>query len=214
MTGNGRHDALVHGLPWLTHFPSIFPVRGQPDNDREYRHPRVRRSDKAVKREPARARQDILDLPVTSRPSPAMSRPKHADEWDLLPPLPDIIDAVRLFTRNYFQLGFIPKDLFRQQLATDHRSVSVFLLLGILSISARFSSSLAARYDGEIKAAAFFMERANAIALQELYQEPTLERCQAFYLLSLAQQGSGMRNMSYVSAAPIPSRVAELTPTR
>jgi hypothetical protein len=134
------------------------------------------------------------------RPPPTAPRPKHADEWDLLPPLPDIIEAVHLFTRNYFQLGFIPKDLFRDQLATNHRSVSVFLLLGILSISARFSSSLAARYDGEIKAAAFFMDRANAIALQELYQEPTLERCQGFYLLSLAQQGSGMRNMSYVSA--------------
>ena len=57
-----------------------------------------------------------------------------ADEWDLLPPLPDIIEAVHLFTRNYFQLGFIPKELFPRQLEQDHRSVSVFLLLAILSI--------------------------------------------------------------------------------
>lgn len=121
-----------------------------------------------------------------------------ADEWDLLPPLPDIIEAVHLFTRNYFQLGFIPKELFPRQLEQDHRSVSVFLLLAILSISARFSARLVDRYDGEIKAAAFFMERASALALSELYQEPSLERCQGFYLLSLAQQGSGMRNASYV----------------
>lgn len=155
-------------------------------------------------------------MPVATRLPPTVPRPKHADEWDLLPPLPDIIEAVHLFTRNYFQLGFIPKDLFREQLATNHRSVSVFLLLGILSISARFSSSLAARYDGEIKAAAFFMDRANAIALKELYQEPTLERCQGFYLLSLAQQGSGMRNRSYVSVpSACPRRVqCRLTPGR
>lgn len=160
----------------------------------------MRRAEKATKRDLSKVRQDMLALPVVSRPSLPLARPtKHADEWDLLPPLSDIIEAVHLFTQKYFQLGFIPKDLFPRQLEENHRSVSVFLLLGILSISARFSARLAERYDGEINAAAFFMERANVLALSELYQEPTLERCQAFYLLSLAQQGSGMRNMSYVS---------------
>lgn len=180
------------------HLCSIFPVRGQPDDDREYRHPR-KRADKAIKRDLHKLRREVLDAPIV-RPPGAPARPKHADEWDLLPPLPDVIDAIHLFTSKYFQLGFIPKEQFPQQLQQDRRSVPVFLLLGILSISARFSPKLAQRYDGEIRAVDYFMEKASAMALHELYQEPTLERCQAFYLLSLAQQGSGQRNRSYVSS--------------
>lgn len=177
---------------------SIFPQRGQPDLDREYRHPRLR-AEKAAKREADKARRSASDAQVPRGPgAPALRKP--ADEWELLPPLPEIIDAVHGFTRKYFQLGFIPKELFPQQLQRDHRSVSVFLLLGILSVSARFSPALAQRYHGEMEAVDFFMERASNLALNELYQEPTLERCQAFYLLSLAQQGGGMRNRSYVSS--------------
>ncbi|KAJ0327021.1 hypothetical protein COL5a_006195 [Colletotrichum fioriniae] len=186
---------------------SIFPQRGQPDLDREYRHPRLR-AEKAAKREADKARRSASDAQVPRGPgAPALRKP--ADEWELLPPLPEIIDAVHGFTRKYFQLGFIPKELFPQQLQRDHRSVSVFLLLGILSVSARFSPALAQRYHGEMEAVDFFMERASNLALNELYQEPTLERCQAFYLLSLAQQGGGMRNRSYINIG-IATRMAVL----
>lgn len=171
-------------------------MRGQPDNDREYRHPRMR-ADKAQKRDSAKMRRDILDAPVI--PSPASLKSiKGVDEWDYLPTLPDTIEAVNQFTRNYFQLGFIPKQAFPERLRTDSRSISVFLLLSILSISARFTPSLVERYGGGMKAAETFMDRATAVALSELYQVPSLERCQAFYLLSIAQQGSGMKNKSYV----------------
>ena len=50
-----------------------------------------------------------------------------------------------------------------------------------------------------MKAAEFFMERAAAIAPSEIFvSKYTLESCQAFYLLSIAQQGSGIRNESHV----------------
>ncbi|KAM0283729.1 hypothetical protein ACHAQH_002318 [Verticillium albo-atrum] len=187
---------------------SIFPVRGQPDDDRDYRHPRMR-AEKASKRDINKSRREVLDAPVIPLSVTPAGRPNLSDEWDLLPPLPEIVEAVHLFTRKYFQLGFIPKQLFPARLQRDHRSVSVFLLLSILSISARFSLALTRRYQGEIKAADFFMERASALALNELYQEPTLERCQAFYLLSIAQQGSGWRNRSYINLG-IATRMAVL----
>ena len=171
---------------------SIFPVRGQPDHDRDYRHPRTR-ADKIASRQASsvKVRRSTLDGPVP--------RQQAADDWDDLPPLGDLIDGVNRFTRYYFQLGFIPKQQYPERLRKDHRSVNLFLLLSVLSISARLSPSLKIRYGTGVKAAEFFMERASSIAIGEVYQEPTLERCQAFYLLSIAQQGSGLRNKSYVS---------------
>ncbi|GKT42592.1 uncharacterized protein ColSpa_02773 [Colletotrichum spaethianum] len=166
------------------------------------------RAEKTAKREADKAKRSASVASVPRGPSaPALRKP--ADEWEFLPPLPEIIDAVHIFTRKYFQLGFIPKELFPLQLQRDHRSVSVFLLLGILSVSARFSPALAHRYQGEMKAVDYFMERASTMALDELYQEPTLERCQGFYLLSLAQQGSGWRNRSYINIG-IATRMAVL----
>ncbi|KAI8298812.1 putative transcriptional regulatory protein [Colletotrichum sp. SAR11_59] len=187
---------------------SVFPQRGQPDLDREYRHPRLR-AEKAAKREADKARRSATSDGVPRGPGAPGAARKPADEWALLPPLPEIIDAVHVFTSKYFQLGFISKELLPQQLHRDHRSVSVFLVLGILSVSARFSPTLTERYGGEMKAVDFFMERASSLALNELYQEPTLERCQAFYLLSLAQQGSGWRNRSYINIG-IATRMAVL----
>ncbi|KAJ4298509.1 hypothetical protein N0V88_003539 [Collariella sp. IMI 366227] len=128
--------------------------------------------------------------------SAAPSFARTTDDWDLLPPLPEIIDAVNKFTRHYFQLGFIPKDLFPERLRTQHRSVSVFFLLGILSVSARLTPALVERYGSAVRASETFMEQASVMALNELYKEPTLERCQAFYLLSIAQQGSGLKHKS------------------
>ncbi|KAF7550777.1 hypothetical protein G7Z17_g5474 [Cylindrodendrum hubeiense] len=180
----------------------IFPVRGQPDNDREFRHPRMR-ADKTGRRDPIKVRRDTLEAPVVRPPG------SKADEWDRLPPLPDLIDGVNRFTRHYFQHGFIPKQQFPARLHHDPRSVSVFLVVCILSISARLTPALAARYGSGIKAAEFFMERASQLAYGELYQEPTLERCQGFYLLSIAQQGSGLKNMSYINMG-VSMRMASL----
>lgn len=172
---------------------SIFPVRGQPDLDREYRHPRMRAEKTtrsgSISSKPRRCNADGSLVP----------QQRQADNWENLPPLEELIDGVNLFTKQYFQLGFIPKEQYPERLRKDSRSTSLFLLMSILSISARLSPAFKLRYGTGVKAAEYFMERASSIAFEEVYQEPTLERCQAFYLLSIAQQGSGERNRSYVS---------------
>lgn len=167
------------------------------------------RADKAQKRDSAKMRRDILDAPVIPPAPVPPKNVKGVDQWDYLPPLPDIIEAVSQFTRNYFQLGFIPKQAFIDRLRTDHRSMSVFLLLGILSISARFTPTLVERHGDGMKAAETFMDRASAVALAELYQTPSLDRCQAFYLLSIAQQGNGYNQRSYINMG-IAMRMAAL----
>ena len=187
--------------------PSIFPVRGQPDEDREYRHPRI----KAEKRDPLRVRREVLDVPVFARPRLPIPRvpPSGNDEWDLLPPLEEIVEGVNMFTRHYFQLGFIHKQAFPAQLRASHRSVSVFFLLSLLSVSARLTPSLVKRYGSAVAAADNFMEKASSLALSELYREPNLVRCQAFYLLSIAQQGSGEKHRSSINMG-IAVRIASL----
>ncbi|KAL2142445.1 hypothetical protein VTI28DRAFT_1154 [Corynascus sepedonium] len=188
----------------------VFPVRGQPDQDREYRHPRVR-ADKSKKRDDAKARRESRDGAAPPRSSLMVPSgfAKGIDDWDLLPPLPDILESVNQFTRHYFQLGFIPKQQFAERLRTQHRSVSVFFLLGLLSVSARLTPALVERYGSAVRASEAFMDRASAMAQNELYKEPTLERCQAFYLLSIAQQGSGLKYRSSVNMA-VAMRMATL----
>lgn len=167
-------------------------MRGQPDDDRQYRHPRIRASKLANKKDTARIRRSTLDSRL---PEPALA---PVDEWENMPPLNEIVDAVNRFTHHYFQLGFIHKRKFPDRLLKDYRSVNLFLLSGILSISARLSPALSKRYGTGVKAAEFFMERTAAMAAVELSRDPTLERCQGFYLLSLAQQGNAIRNQSHV----------------
>ncbi|KAK4043803.1 hypothetical protein C8A01DRAFT_12763 [Parachaetomium inaequale] len=188
----------------------VFPVRGQPDQDREYRHPRVR-ADKSKKRDETKVRRESRDAlaPPRSNLSAPLTLAKGSDDWDLLPPLPEIIESLNQFTRHYFQLGFIPKQLFPERLRTQHRSVSVFFLLGILSVSARLTPALVERYGSAVRASEAFMERASALAQNELYREPALERCQAFYLLSIAQQGSGLKHRSSINMA-VAMRMATL----
>ncbi|OAA77629.1 chitinase 1 precursor [Akanthomyces lecanii RCEF 1005] len=159
-----------------------FPSRGQPDLDRDYRHPRTR----------------------AERPKSAAVRAKRpeeppADSWDGLPPLDELIDGVNRFTRYYFQLGFLPKRQYPEKLRMSHKSCNLFLLLSILSVSARMTPALRTRYGTGVRAAEFFMDRASSIAQEQVYAEPSLERCQAFYLLSIAQHGSGLRNHSYMN---------------
>ncbi|KAK0723867.1 hypothetical protein B0T21DRAFT_44879 [Apiosordaria backusii] len=193
----------------------VFPVRGQPDEDREYRHPRTRadkngKRDKSRKDQTDQQQQQQLSANATAISSPGGKLSARSPEnWGALPPLEDILDAVNNFTRHYFQLGFIPKQRFIQKLRVNHRSVSLFLLLGILSVSARLTPSLVERYGSAVNAAEIFMEHASTAAVAELYREPSLERCQAFYLLSIAQQGSALTHRSSVNMA-IAMRMATL----
>ncbi|KAI1311207.1 hypothetical protein F5Y03DRAFT_323879 [Xylaria venustula] len=186
-----------------------FPSRGDMDQDRAFRHPR-QRADKRnklelvkVKREPTTTPSIGLDALSNFRP------PRLANEWDLLPDMEVIIDGIHTFIRHFYQIGFIPKKLFINGLRENAESVSVFLLLSILCISARFNQNLIKMYGDGLKAADEFMQKAQRLAINEIYLEPTLERCQAFYLLSIAEQGSGKSNTSYISAG-IAFRMAAL----
>lgn len=143
-------------------------------------------------------RADKKSLPKATR----QPGPEKFDPWEGLPPVADLADGVNRFTRHYFQLGFIHKTHFPERILKEPHSVNIFLVLAILSVSARLSPSLRQRYGSGIHAADFFMERAQKIASREVYSEPTLELCQAFYVLSIAQQGSGLRNKSSVRAMP------------
>ena len=75
--------------------------------------------------------------------------------------------------------GFIPKAVFLERLATDRESVSVFLLLAILSLSARFTPCLAKRYGDPVRATEYFMRQAAGLVPDEMYK-PSLERTQGF----------------------------------
>ncbi|KAJ2903711.1 hypothetical protein MKZ38_009449 [Zalerion maritima] len=189
----------------------VFPLRGQADHDRDYRHPRMR-AEKINKRDPAKIRREILDAPIVKPPIPVVSRTlKGVDEWDQLPPVPNIIEGVIKFTKVYFQLGFIPKELFVQRLQTDPRSISVFWLMSLLSTAARWTPSLVERYGKGVgvNAAEYFMERASQLVVHEVYKGPSLERLQGFYLLSIAQQGSAEAHKSYINLG-IAIRMASL----
>jgi hypothetical protein len=89
--------------------------------------------------------------------------------------------------------------LFLGRLARDRRSVSVFLLLGVLSISARFAPSLIRRYGTDGKAGEHFMKCARQLVGGEVY-EPTPDRAQPFFLLGIAEWGRGAKNCSSVSS--------------
>ncbi|KAF5724764.1 general repressor of transcription [Fusarium mundagurra] len=165
-------------------------LRGQPDHDRSQRRPRVARKKtaKTTRQEPGGLQRESLAPGTLS------------NGWENLPPLPEIVDGINQFTRHYFQLGFIPKEQFPRRLLKDRTSVSVFLVVSILSISARLSRPLSRRYGSGIKASEFFMKRATEIALGEIFPtKNTLENCQAFYLLSIAQQGNGLKDESHTS---------------
>ncbi|KAF5669020.1 general repressor of transcription [Fusarium heterosporum] len=169
---------------------STFLERGQPDHDRDFRHPRVR-ADKSARRDSTKVRRENLDAVA------GLSN-GSGDEWDKMPPLTEVVDGINRFTQYYFQLGFIPKVHFPQQLVEDRQSVSLFLVVSILSISARLSPSLSTRYGNGMEASQFFMDQGALMARDEVYQS-SLENCQAFYLLSIAQQGSGLKIESHIN---------------
>jgi len=88
-----------------------------------------------------------------------------------------------------------------ESLSNNLPSISVFLLLSMLSISARFTPSLIKHYgtDGKPeKAGEHFMGCAAQLVPQQMF-EPSLERTQGFFLLGIAEWGKGDRNRSSVS---------------
>jgi hypothetical protein len=147
----------------------------------------------------ARMRRDSIPSPGPYDSLSISKPPEVENEWRLLPEIPFIKEGVNAFTTHYFQLGFIPKEQFPRQIEQRPDTTSVFLLLSILSISARFNKAFESRYGSGSRACSEFMRRCERLAIDNIYKEPTLERCQAFFLLAIAQQGSGKTNASYVS---------------
>ncbi|KAF9078602.1 fungal-specific transcription factor domain-containing protein [Rhodocollybia butyracea] len=117
---------------------------------------------------------------------------------DLLPPQDELVEACEWFFSAYFQLGFLHKPTFMHTLITAPQSISTFLLLAMLSISARFSPRLIERYGGGANAADYFARHAQKLAGEELTGAATLDRAQAFFLCSIWSWGSGYRDRSWI----------------
>lgn len=191
----------------------VFPEPGEPDYDRAFRQEGKSSSQGRTcpeGRSRPRLPSTALRGPETTAvsPSPAALPGDDRDHrewleanwsgsslpvdagWDLLPPFDEVVEGCRVFTTSYFQLGFIPKTIFFERLIKEPRSVSAFLLLSILSISARFTPSLIKRYNGGLNATDIFLRRAETMALSQIYQ-PSLEAIQGFFLIGLAEGGKG-----------------------
>lgn len=136
--------------------------------------------------------RELSRLPNT----PSLPR-QTAPGWESLPPFEEVVDGVKALTTSYFQLGFLPKSLFFEELRKDRKSVSVFLLFGILSVSARFTPSLVGRYETGAKATQVFLDRASYLVPEKMFN-PTLDSIQGFFLMSLAEWGNGDKNRSLV----------------
>ncbi|KAG7095821.1 hypothetical protein E1B28_006518 [Marasmius oreades] len=125
-----------------------------------------------------------------------LSPPENVE--DLLPPQQELIDGCEWFFSTYFQLGFLHKPTFMHRLINTPTSISRFLLLSMLSISARFTPSLIQRYNAPANAASVFAKRAQELAGQEMLGNATLERAQGFFLCSIWSWGSGYRDRSWI----------------
>lgn len=71
-----------------------------------------------------------------------------------------------------------------QSLRSQDESLDAFLVLAILSISARFTPSLIERYGGKQRAVQVLSEKALSLATDRMLN-PTIQVVQAFHLLGL-----------------------------
>lgn len=75
--------------------------------------------------------------------------------------------------------------------------MSLFLLLSILSVSARFTPCLIERYGGGANATEYFIKKATEMVPSEMYKS-SLDRTQALFLLAIADWGNGNKDRSSV----------------
>ncbi|KAF2491280.1 hypothetical protein BU16DRAFT_584600 [Lophium mytilinum] len=184
---------------------SSFPPRGHSHRDREFRAPRRKSRTDAPSNPQTRPQvvskratpPIILETPQTLSPigSNTTSSPEALLSWELLPPHEEVVEGCKVFWTSLIQVGFIPKRLFLERLSKDRSSISLFFILSILSVSARFTPSLIRRYGDCSSAGDYFIHHASRLVGQVLY-EPTLENVQALFLLALAQYAQGDRTRS------------------
>lgn len=94
------------------------------------------------------------------------------------------------FVSRFHQLGFLHRPTFLHELQTRTGAHSPFLLLAMLSVSARLTPSLLSYFGSIPEATNFFLSRTHAYLADGL-AAPTLERVQALYILSLAESAEG-----------------------
>ncbi|GAA5860441.1 hypothetical protein JCM8547_000304 [Rhodosporidiobolus lusitaniae] len=154
---------------------SIFQPRGQSAGDRAFRRKRP-------------LDEGYAPYPPPPRPAaPSLLPPSPGALSSLLPPRNELQESVKAFCSSYFQLGFISEGLFLERLDQDSDSAnfpSTFLLLSILTMSARFSPSLVARHGGRRAATEVYSTLAHQIAATEMLK-PTVENIQSFFLLGM-----------------------------
>ncbi|KAK8005188.1 hypothetical protein PG990_011225 [Apiospora arundinis] len=181
----------------------FYPGRGESTEDRQFRHPRQRADKKSNGRPPRMNKENAV--------SPSLTTSSNTLEWDgdelaLLADVETVKEGVRAFNRHFFQLGFIAIEDFLGQVERDPGKIGPFLLVSILSISARFKRN----YDAAQKIVKSYLDCAEKLALRELYQPITLERCQAFFLLSIAQHGMGETSRSNINMGIAISMATEM----
>lgn len=192
-----------------------FPQRGEKDLDRQFRRrpiptidtPRAGNeyvsADAVRQNVPSNLSSPPSGLSGSSRQSveSSLEVPRSltfsipTGQEDMFPSTDEIVEGCRVFVTSYFQLGFIPKAVFLENLCQDTSSVPKFLLATILSISARFTPSLIRRYGTARKATDHFLEVSRSMVPEEMYK-PSLERIQGFFLLAISQWGNGERDRS------------------
>ncbi|KAL1889069.1 hypothetical protein Sste5346_009134 [Sporothrix stenoceras] len=169
-----------------------FPARGERDVDREFR----RRPRPNPQRLASQQRPPPQDLP-SRLPPPGI----NSTAW---PPHDEVVDGCRTFVTCYFQLGFLPRSLFLERLVQSPEESDYgtgrFLLSTLLAISSRFTPCLVQRYGSRTAATDHFLALAQSQALTEMYA-PSLERTQAFFLLSIAEWGNSDRDRSAIDMA-------------
>lgn len=199
----------------------VFAHRFEADTDRAYRHPRsgtsqglgqgglddtngtptlARESNQAQNSPTIGTAASEGGLPVHSPAGSLVSQPSISTQrigWESLPPYDEVFDGVQTLTTSFFQLGFLPRTLFFEKLRKDRGSVDIFLLLGILSVSARFTPSLVRRYQGGGNATQVFLGQATCLVQGQMFT-PTLESIQGFFLMSIAEWGNGDKHRSLV----------------
>ncbi|WVW83104.1 hypothetical protein I302_105122 [Kwoniella bestiolae CBS 10118] len=137
------------------------------------------------------------EMPTDFSPSRSDRGLSSSSVSDLLPPHAEVIEGVRVFLYNYFQLGFLPRAFFLEQVEKDVSSVPVFLLLSILTLSARFTPSLIKRFGGGRKASSELRRRAMSLLGDEMVAA-SVERMQALFLLGVSEFGEGNGGRSWL----------------
>ncbi|GAA6048766.1 hypothetical protein JCM3770_003953 [Rhodotorula araucariae] len=127
--------------------------------------------------------------------------------WWLRHAFPSAFTPLRM--SSYFQLGFLPLSLFVQRLELSPDSISLFLLLAILTISARYTPSLVERFGNELAATEFYAQHAYTLIGNEMLR-PSLQNCQAFFILAAYEWGSTMGDDASAMLMGIAARIAGL----